>query len=66
LRDLKIKLKDKGQEIDVLKEMVRSANTHSKAKEIDVTRLTKKIQRLEKLIESNKGLIGGGNERKVY
>jgi hypothetical protein len=44
--------------------MVRSANTHSKAKEIDVMRLTKKIQRLEKLVDMNKGLIGGGNDRK--
>lgn len=43
LKDLKLGLKDKGQEIEVLKEMVRSANKHSKAKEIDVQRLTKKI-----------------------
>ena len=37
--------------------MVRSSNMQAKAKDIDIARLTKKIQRLEKLNELNKGMI---------
>lgn len=43
LRDLKVKLKDQSNEVDVLKEMVKSANKASKAKDIDIQRLSKKI-----------------------
>ena len=43
--------------MDVLKEMVKSANMQAKAKEIDIQRLSKKLQRLEKMIELNKGVV---------
>jgi hypothetical protein len=36
MRDLKIKHKDKLNEIEVLKEMVKSANMQAKAKDIDI------------------------------
>ena len=39
LKDLKAKLKDKNSEIEVLKEMVKSANMQAKSKDIDVSRL---------------------------
>lgn len=57
LRDLKQKLKDKLNEIEVLKEMVKSANKTAKAKDIDIQRLSKRIQRLEKMNELGKGII---------
>lgn len=38
-----MKIKEKLNEIEVLKEMVRSANTQAKAKDIDIGRLSKKI-----------------------
>ena len=58
LRDQKLKLKDQQNEMEVLKEMVRSATKQAKAKDIDIQRLTKKIQRLEKLTDmSNKGMM---------
>jgi hypothetical protein len=40
---MKSRYKEKMDEIDVLKEMVRSANRQAKAKDIDINRLTKKI-----------------------
>lgn len=40
---MKGKLKEKNDEIEVLKEMVRSANKQAKAKDIDISRLTKKL-----------------------
>ena len=48
-------MKEQGEEVEVLKEMVRSANKTAKAKDIDISRLSKKIQRLEKLHDMNKG-----------
>lgn len=48
LKDLKAKIKDKNAEIEVLKEMVKSANMQSKSKDIDVSRLQKKINRLQR------------------
>ncbi|CDW85506.1 UNKNOWN [Stylonychia lemnae] len=60
MRDLKTKLKDKLNEIEVLKEMVKSANKQAKAKDIDIQRLNKRIQRLEKMNELGKGIIQDG------
>lgn len=60
LRDLKNKLKDKLNEIEVLKEMVKSSNKQAKAKDIDIQRLMKRIQRLEKMTELGKGIIQDG------
>ena len=60
LRDLKTKLKDKLNEIEVLKEMVKSSNKQAKAKDIDIQRLMKRIQRLEKMTELGKGIIQDG------
>lgn len=54
---MKVKLKDKLNEIEVLKEMVKSANKQAKAKDIDIQRLNKRIQRLEKMNELGKGII---------
>ena len=47
LKDLKAKIKDKNAEIEVLKEMVKSANMQAKSKDIDVSRLQKRINRLQ-------------------
>lgn len=54
LRDIKGQLKEKISEIEVLKEMVKSANMQTKAKDIDVQRLVKKVSRLEKMSDIRK------------
>lgn len=54
---MKVKLKDKLNEIEVLKEMVKSANKQAKAKDIDIQRLTNRIHRLEKMTELGRGII---------
>ena len=59
LKDLKAKIKDKNAEIEVLKEMVKSANMQAKSKDIDVSRLQKKINRLQ----SDGGSNYGGSRR---
>ena len=46
LKDMKQKVKEKNAEIEVLKEMVKSANTQIKAKDTDINRLKKRLQRL--------------------
>ena len=43
LKDLKLSNKEKQAEIEVLKEMVKSANLEVKAKDIDIARLKNKI-----------------------
>lgn len=48
LKDLKAKLKEKDAEIEVLKEMVKSSNIQAKAKETDLSRLQKKLDRYER------------------
>ena len=53
-RDIKGQLKEKISEIEVLKEMVKSANMQTKAKDIDVQRLVKKVSRLEKMSDIRK------------
>ena len=57
LKDMRAKFKDKLNEIEVLKEMVKSANKQAKAKDIDIQRLTNRIKRLEKMTELGKGII---------
>jgi cysteinyl-tRNA synthetase len=57
LRDMKVKAKDQANEIDVLKEMVKSATKQAKAKDIDIQRLSQKIKRLEKFTDLNKGML---------
>ena len=57
LRDMKVKAKDQANEIEVLKEMVKSATKQAKAKDIDIQRLSQKIKRLEKFAEMNKGML---------
>lgn len=47
IKDLKLSLKERSAEIEVLKEMVKSANLESKAKEIDIQRLKNKLLRIE-------------------
>ncbi len=42
------KLKDKDSELDVLKEMLRSAQMQNKGKENEIQRLQKKINRMVK------------------
>ena len=61
LKDLKAKLKDRNQEIEVLKEMVRSANRQAKSKDIDIARLSKKIQRLEKFNVQSQQISSGAS-----
>lgn len=53
VKDLKVKIKQKQNEIEVLKEMVKSSGNSLKAKDIDIQRLNKRIHRLEKLVEIN-------------
>jgi len=55
---LKLKIKEKSNEIAVLKDMVKSSANSMKAKDIDIQRLNKRILRLEKLVEINKNLEG--------
>ena len=66
---MKGRIKEKNQEIEILKEMVKSSNKQAKAKDIDIQRLSQRIKRLEKLNEINKGMdmrmmqdgnVGGG------
>ena len=57
LKDMRLKFKDKLNEIEVLKEMVKSANKQAKAKDIDIQRLSNRIKRLEKMTELGKGII---------
>lgn len=45
LKDFKNKLKERAAEIEVLKEMVKSANVQVKAKDIDIKKLRDRIQR---------------------
>lgn len=59
IKDLKLKIKDKQNEINVLKEMVKSSSQSLKAKDIDIQRLEKRNKRLEKLNEINKNLDVG-------
>jgi hypothetical protein len=42
--------------------MVKSATKQAKAKDIDIQRLTKKIQRLEKLTDMSKGMMQMGDD----
>jgi len=53
-----MKVKEKQNEIEVLKEMVKSSSNSLKAKDMDITRLNKRIARLEKLVEINKNFDG--------
>jgi len=43
--------------------MVKSSSNSLKAKDIDISRLNKRIQRLEKLVEINKQLDGAAGGR---
>ena len=43
VKDLKQQCKERQAEVDVLKEMVKSANGECKAKEIDIQRLKGKL-----------------------
>ena len=45
MKDLKGKIKEKNAEIEVLKEMVKSANMQVKAKDVDLDRLKKRMNR---------------------
>jgi predicted RecB family endonuclease len=45
VKDLKGKLKERVTEIDVLKEMVKSANMSAKAKDIDIKKLKNRLER---------------------
>lgn len=67
VKDLKTKVKEKQNEIEVLKEMVKSSSSSLKAKDIDINRMQKRIIRLEKLVEINKGYDGnaGGRQNSI-
>ena len=45
IKDMKSQLKERSAEVEVLKEMVKSSNNHAKAKDIDIIRLSKKLER---------------------
>ena len=57
---MKQKIKEKNAEIEVLKEMVKSANTQLKAKDTDLTRLKKRLQRAN---DGDAGSNYGGSRR---
>ena len=59
IKDLKIKIKQKTNEVEVLKEMVKSGSAMLKSKDQDNQRLQKRITRLEKLTEINKNFDSG-------
>lgn len=63
VKDLKLRLKQKQSEIDVLKDLVKSSSNSIKAKDIDISRLNKRINRLEKLVDINKNLDGLNAQR---
>lgn len=66
MKDLKAQLKDKGAEIEVLKEMVKSANMQTKAKDIDINRLRQRLNRFEKGgADSGSRGRGGADNRSV-
>jgi len=46
LQDFKTKLKERTAEVEVLKEMIKSSNNHAKAKDIDIARLSSKLERM--------------------
>ena len=54
MKDYKQKIKAKIDEITVLKEMVKISSNSLKVKDLDLARINKKCQRLEKLAEINK------------
>ena len=56
----KQKIKEKNAEIEVLKEMVKSANIQIKAKDTDLTRLKKRLQRAN---DGDAGSNYGGSRR---
>ncbi len=60
---MRAKIKDKNAEIEVLKEMVKSANMQAKSKDIDVSRLQKKINRLQKGGAEDTASNYGGSRR---
>lgn len=53
VKDLKMNVKQKQNEIDVLKEMVRASSAQLKAKDNDISHLHERVQILEKLVEIN-------------
>ena len=65
LKDLKAKVKEKDAEIEVLKEMVKSANMQAKAKDGDIDKLKKRLQRkgLPDDTASNYGSRRGRDDR---
>lgn len=63
VKDLKLRLKQKQSEIDVLKDLVKSSSNTIKAKDIDISRLNKRVNRLEKLVDINKNLDGLNAQR---
>lgn len=48
LKDLRMKIKEKDAEIEVLKEMVKSSNIQAKSTATDLQRLQKRLERVEK------------------
>lgn len=66
IKDLKLKLKERQNEVEVLKEMVKSSTNSLKAKDLDNQRLSKRIQRLEKLVEINRNFEAPASRLKGY
>jgi hypothetical protein len=67
LKDYKQKIKAKVDEITVLKEMVKISSNSLKVKDLDMARINKRCQRLEKLVEINKNYdkTGGKDYRNI-
>jgi transposase len=51
VRDANKKLKDKLGEVEVLKDMLKSANRQIKSKDIDIKRLLTRIEKIEKIAD---------------
>ena len=54
VKDLKLRLKQKHSEIEVLKEMVKSSSNQIKAKDIDISRLNGQVSNIEEELEQLK------------
>lgn len=67
MKDYKQKIKAKVDEITVLKEMVKISSNSLKVKDLDMARINKRCQRLEKLVEINKNYdkTGGKDYRNI-
>mmetsp|Transcript_17993 Transcript_17993/g.30632 ORF Transcript_17993/g.30632 Transcript_17993/m.30632 type:complete len:226 (-) Transcript_17993:145-822(-) len=69
IKDLKMELRQRNTEVATLKDMLKSQTSSLKAKDIDISRLNKRLQKMERLSEVNKNLeqqYKGGRGEPAY